>query len=106
MKKLLLVVVSLLLISCASTPEPTPQELIIGTWEGNFDGQSITLTYGPEEVTVEEFGMSFPYEWVGENSLKLDAMGQEVTSTVEFVTPDEMRQTSDQGVQTMTRVVD
>jgi hypothetical protein len=105
MKKLLLVVVSLLLISCASTSGPTPQELIIGTWQGNFDGQSITLTYDAEEVTVEEFGMSFPYEWVGENSLKLDAMGQEVTSTVEFITPNEMRQTSDQGVQTMTRVV-
>jgi hypothetical protein len=105
MKMLLLVLVSTLLISCASTPSVSPQEMILGSWQARFEGQDMTLTYTEDEITVEEFGISFPYEWISQDQIKLDAMGQEVISQVEFITPDNMKQTSDQGVQMLTRVV-
>ncbi|MDT8428345.1 MAG: hypothetical protein RQ757_06225 [Pseudomonadales bacterium] len=101
---LLSVSAAVLLWSCASTG-PSKQEMILGTWSADFQGQSMTLTYGPEEITVNEFGISFPYEWVSEDEIRLDALGQVVTSRVDFVSADEMTQTSDQGVQTLTRVV-
>jgi hypothetical protein len=106
MKMLLLLVMSTLLISCAITPTLSKQEMILGSWQAQFEGQDMTLTYTAEEITVEEFGISFPYEWINEDQIKLDAMGQEVVSLVEFVTPDNMKQTSDQGVQMLTRVVE
>ena len=53
---------------------------------------------------MESFGVSFPYVWVDADSIRLDAMGQEVTSTVEFNGPDEMIQRSAQGIQTLRRV--
>jgi hypothetical protein len=106
MKMLLLLVMSTLLISCATTPTLSKQEMILGSWQAQFEGQDMTLTYTAEEITVEEFGISFPYEWINEDQIKLDAMGQEVVSLVEFVTPDNMKQTSDQGVQMLTRVIE
>ena len=106
MKTLLLVMMSALLISCATTPTVSKQEMILGSWAAQFEGQNMTLTYTADEITVEEFGISFPYEWINEDQIKLDAMGQEVVSLVEFETPDAMKQTSDQGAQTLTRVVE
>ncbi len=104
MKTLFTLMLSTLLLSCTGMSEPSKQDLILGNWEGVIDGQSITLNYSPQEITVEEFGMSFPYEWINEDQIKLDALGQEVITRVEFPSPDQMRQTSDQGVQTLTRV--
>lgn len=96
--------VALFLVACAGTSGPSKQEMILGTWQGDFQGQSIILTYSPTEVSVDAFGVSFPYEWVDADHIRLDAMGQIVTSTVEFEGSDKMIQNSDQGVQTLTRV--
>src|SRR5690606_28791528 len=90
-----------LLVACAGSSGPSKRELILGTWEGNFQGQSVVLTYGPSEVVAEGFGVSFPYEWLDADTIKLDAMGQEVVSTVEFVGSDQMIQRSSQGQQTL-----
>lgn len=106
MKMLMLLVLPALLLSCATTPTVSKQEMILGSWQAQFEGQNMTLTYTAEEITVEEFGISFPYEWINEDEIKLDAMGQEIVSQVEFVTRDNMKQTSDQGVQMLTRVVE
>ena len=94
----------LVLSACAGTSGPSKQELILGSWQADFQGQSIVLVYSDTEVSVESFGVSFPYEWLDENQIRLDAMGQIVTSTVEFTNPDEMVQSSEQGVQTLRRV--
>jgi len=94
----------LLLAACASTSAPSKQELILGTWEANFGGQEIVLTYGESEIAVDAFGVSFPYEWLDADTIKMDAMGQEVVSTVEFVSNDQMIQRSTQGEQTLNRV--
>lgn len=93
----------LLLAACAASM-PSKQEMILGSWQADFQGQSIVLNYSATEVSVESFGVSFPYAWLDDDRIRLDAMGQEVISTVEFVTPDEMVQSSDQGVQTLRRV--
>ncbi len=106
MKMLLLLVLPALFLSCATTPTLSKQEMILGSWAAQFEGQNMTLTYSEDESTVEEFGISFPYEWINEDEIKLDAMGQEVVSQVEFVTPDNMKQTSAQGVQMLTRVLE
>ena len=98
------VLLSALLAACAGTAAPSKQELILGTWSGDFQGQSIVLVYSESEVAVEAFGISFPYVWVDADSIRLDAMGQEITSTVEFNGPDEMVQRSPQGIQTLQRV--
>lgn len=95
---------ALILAACASTSAPTKQEMILGTWQADFGGQSIVLTYGETEIAVDAFGVSFPYEWLDADTIKLDAMGQEVISTVEFVTDDHMIQRSSQGEQTLFRV--
>jgi len=100
----LFVLLALVLAACAGTAAPSKQELILGTWSGDFQGQSIVLVYSANEVAVEAFGISFPYVWVDADSIRLDAMGQEITSTVEFNGPDEMVQRSPQGVQTLQRV--
>ena len=94
----------LMLAACASAPAPTKQEMILGTWEADFGGQSIVLAYGETEIAVDAFGVSFPYEWLDADTIKLDAMGQEVISTVEFVTDNEMIQRSSQGEQRLYRV--
>ncbi|MES3006927.1 MAG: hypothetical protein V4751_04060 [Pseudomonadota bacterium] len=94
----------LVLSACAGTSGPSKQELILGSWQADFQGQSIVLVYSATEVSVESFGVAFPYEWLDENQIRMDAMGQIVTSTVEFTNPNEMVQSSDQGVQTLRRV--
>ena len=99
------VLLGIALAACAGTSGPSKQELILGTWSGDFQGQSIVLTYTPTEVSVEAFGISFPYVWVDADSIRLDAMGQEITSTVEFEGTDVMVQRSPQGMQTLRRVV-
>ena len=98
------IVLTAMLVACAGTSGPSKQELILGTWQGDFAGQSIVLTYGESEISVDAFGVAFPYEWVDADTIKLDAMGQEVISTVEFVSNDEMIQRSAQGQQTLRRV--
>jgi hypothetical protein len=100
----IVVLFSILLVGCASTPEPSKRDLIIGAWQAEFEGQAMTLEYGAENVTVREFGISFPYEWVDENNIRLNAMGQEVVSLVEFDSPDLMRQTAEGQQQVMRRV--
>lgn len=94
----------LMLGACASTSAPSKQEMILGTWQADFGGQSIVLTYGATEIAVEAFGVSFPYEWVDADTIKLDALGQEVISSVEFVSENQMIQRSTQGEQTLYRV--
>jgi hypothetical protein len=104
MRPLIILVLGVALAACAGTASPSKQELILGTWSGDFQGQSIVLTYTATEVSVEAFGISFPYVWVDADSIRLDAMGQEITSTVEFQGPDVMVQRSPQGIQTLQRV--
>ena len=105
MKKLmLLMLLPLLIVACAGIPEPSKRDLILGSWAASFEGQNMTLIYDAEDITVQEFGISFPYEWINDDEIKLDAMGQEVVSRVDFITPDQMRQVSDQGEQILTRV--
>lgn len=103
-RRSVLVLLTLLLAACAGTAAPSKQELILGTWAGDFQGQSIVLVYSETAIAVESFGVSFPYVWVDADSIRLDAMGQEVVSTVEFNGPDEMIQRSAQGIQTLRRV--
>lgn len=91
------------LAACASSA-PSKQEMIIGAWQAEFEGQSMTLEYGESQVRVREFGMSFPYEWIDADNIRLNAMGQEVVSRVDFDSPDVMRQTADGQTQTMRRV--
>lgn len=98
-----LVLLSALLAGCASMSEPSKQEMILGAWEASFQGQSFTLTYSDSEVTIGDVGMSFPYEWVDDDHIRLDALGQSVVTEVQFTNPDEMVQRSDQGVQTLRR---
>lgn len=91
------------LVACASTA-PSKQEMIIGAWQAEFEGQAMTLEYGESQVRVREFGMSFPYEWIDADNIRLNAMGQEVVSRVDFDSPDVMRQTADGQTQTLRRV--
>ncbi|MDO9476627.1 MAG: hypothetical protein Q8S94_05290 [Pseudohongiella sp.] len=100
-----LLFVSIALAACASTPPaPSKAELIIGAWSAEIQGQSMTLVYGEADVTVREFGMSFPYEWVDADNIRLNAMGQEVVSRVEFDSPEQMRQSADGQEQIFRRV--
>lgn len=98
-------IMGLILAACASTSAPSKQEMILGSWQADFGGQTIVLTYGETEIAVDAFGVSFPYEWLDADTIKLDAMGQEVISTVEFVTENQMIQRSSQGDQTLNRVM-
>jgi hypothetical protein len=86
-----------LLTACAGLGGPVKQEMILGAWHAEFQGQDMTLVYGEEEITVPEFGMTFHYEWIDDDHIRLDALGQEIVSQVEFETPDRMIQTSDSG---------
>lgn len=95
-----LVVVSLaavLLPSCAGFGGPSRQELILGAWDAEFQGQNLILVYGEEDVTVPEFGMSFHYEWLDDERIRSELFGQEIITTVEFEDPDRMVQTSESG---------
>lgn len=86
-----------LLAACAGLGGPSKQELILGAWEAGFQGQDMTLIYGEEEITVPEFGMTFHYEWLDEDRIRSDILGQEIVTTVEFESPDRMVHTSDSG---------
>ncbi|MDX1491468.1 MAG: hypothetical protein R3332_09280 [Pseudohongiellaceae bacterium] len=94
----------LVLVSCAGTSAPSKQEMILGSWEVSIQGQTAVLNFTETEVEVADFGMSFPYEWVDEDTIRMDAMGQIVNSTVEFESPDKMIQNSDQGTMEYIRV--
>ncbi|MEX0740728.1 MAG: hypothetical protein WD071_15440 [Pseudohongiella sp.] len=94
----------LMAVACASNTGPSKQVLIQGAWQAEFEGQAMTLNYGVEQVTVREFGISFPYEWVDDDHIRLNAMGQEVVSRVEFEGQDIMRQTTEGDTQEMRRV--
>lgn len=94
----------LMLAACASTSAPSKQEMILGAWQADFGGQSVILTYSEAQIVVDAFGVSFPYEWLDADTIRLDAMGQEVISTVEFVTENQMIQRSSQGAQTLYRI--
>ena len=93
-----------LLAGCAGFGAPSKQELILGAWHAGFQGQDMTLVYGEEDITVPEFGMTVHYEWVDDDHIRLDAMGQEVITRVEFESDDLMIQTSGEGRQVMERV--
>lgn len=93
-----------LLTACAGLGGPSKQEMILGAWEAEFQGQDMTLVYTEDQITVEEFGISFHYEWLDEDHIRLDALGQEVVSEVEFESPDIMIQRSPGGTQVMHRV--
>lgn len=95
---------ALTLSACASMREPSKQELLLGAWRAESQGQTMTLVYRAHQVEAREFGLLFPYEWVDEHHIRLDALGQEVVSRVEFDSPDIMRQTSDGNIQLMYRI--
>lgn len=95
---------TLILGACASMREPSKQELLLGAWRAESQGQTMTLVYREHQVEAREFGLLFPYEWVDEDHIRLDALGQEVVSRVEFDSPDIMRQTSDSNIQLMYRI--
>ncbi|HDZ09431.1 hypothetical protein [Pseudohongiella sp.] len=96
--------ICLMTVACASNREPSKQVLIQGAWQAEFEGQAMTLEYSVAEVTVREFGISFPYEWEDDDHIRLNAMGQEVVSHVEFEGTDIMRQTTEGDTQEMRRV--
>jgi len=98
-----IVMVTVLMTGCLGTAEPTKQELILGAWEASAQGQSFILTYSASEVSVGSSGMSFHYEWVDSDHIRLDALGQSVITEVEFTSPDVMIQRSSQGTQTLRR---
>ncbi|MBC52371.1 MAG: hypothetical protein CMQ34_00895 [Gammaproteobacteria bacterium] len=97
-------VLCLMTVACASNRAPSKQVLIQGAWQAEFEGQAMTLEYSVAEVTVREFGISFPYEWVDDDHIRLNAMGQEVVSHVEFEGTDVMLQTTEGDTQQMRRV--
>lgn len=94
----------LMAVACASNTGPSKQVLIQGAWQAEFEGQAMTLEYGVQQVRVREFGINFPYEWVDDDHIRLNALGQEVVSRVEFEGTDIMRQTTDGDTQEMRRV--
>jgi len=100
---LLTVVVTVLMTGCLGTAGPSKQELILGDWEASAQGQSFVLTYSASEVAIGSSGMSFHYEWVDNDHIRLDALGQSVITEVEFTNPDVMIQRSSQGTQTLRR---
>jgi len=96
--------ICLLMAACASNQGPSKQVLIQGAWQAEFEGQAMTLQYDVEEITVREFGISFPYEWIDDDHIRLNALGQEVVSRVEFESDDIMLQTTEGETQEMRRV--
>ena len=101
---LTLTVLTVLLSACASMREPSKQELLLGAWRAESQGQTMTLVYREQQVEAREVGLLFPYEWVDDDHIRLDALGQKVVSRVEFDSPDIMRQTSDGSIQLMYRI--
>jgi hypothetical protein len=101
---LIVAALCLVLGACASQAPLSKQVLIQGAWRAEFEGQAMTLVYSVSDVTVREFGISFPYEWLDDDHIRLNAMGQQVVSQVEFETADRMRQVTDGDVQVLERV--
>jgi len=78
-----------LFVGCASAP--SLDEQILGTWEGSIQGFDVTLIYGESEITVDGFGMSFPYSLEG-NKISMEVPEQgKMTFDLE-IEGDEMRQ--------------
>jgi len=100
---LLAALMAVTLTGCLGTSEPSKQELILGAWEASAQGENFVLTYSRSEVIIGNGGMSFPYEWVDADHIRLNALGQSVITEVEFTTPDVMVQRSSQGTQTLRR---
>lgn len=94
-----------LMVACSTQPPPLSKQIMIqGTWRAEFDGQPVTLEYNVEEITVHDLGLHLNYEWIDEHHIRLNAMGQQVVSRIEFETPDLMHQITDGEVQVLRRV--
>ena len=102
-----LTMLALLLAACTASQqdaERSKQQLIIGAWRADSQGQTVTLVYRENQVEVREFGATFRYAWVDEDHIRLDALGQEVVTRVDFDSPDLMRQTSQGATQLLHRL--
>src|SRR5690606_25365770 len=101
---LMTVMVPLLMTGCLGTAEPSKQELILRAWEASAQGQSFVLTYSASEVSVGSSGMSFHYDWVDSDHIRLDALSQTFVTTVELTILHVDVQRSSQANQTLRRV--
>lgn len=94
-----------LMVACSTQSPPLSKQIMIqGTWRAEFDGQPVTLEYNVGEITVHDLGLHLNYEWIDEDHIRLNAMGQQVVSRIEFETPDLMHQITDGEVQVLRRV--
>ena len=95
MKKLyapiLLLLATIVFASCASKP-PSLDEQILGTWQGSVQGFDVTLIYDEEKITVDGFGMSFPYSLQG-NEISMEIPGQGTMKATVEIDGDQMTQT-------------
>ncbi len=90
LKLISLIAISLLFTACASTPSLSDQ--ILGSWSGNMQGFDVTLIYSESEITVDGFGMSFPYTVEGSQiSMDVPQMGMMTMDVV--IDGDKMTQT-------------
>lgn len=99
-----LAILCLMAAACTSVREPTKQELLLGAWRAESLGRTTTLVYRERQVEAREFGILFSYEWLDADHIRLDALGQEVVSRIDFDSPDIMRQTSNGSTQLMYRI--
>lgn len=88
---LCLVAAALLFAGCASKP-PSLDEQILGSWQGSIQGFDVTLIYSENEITVDGFGMSFPYTLEG-NEISMDVPTQGMMKAKVEINGDEMTQT-------------
>lgn len=94
-----------LMAACSTQSPPLSKQIMIqGTWRAEFDGQPVTLEYNVGEVTVHDLGLHLNYEWIDDDHIRLNAMGQQVDSRIEFETPDIMRQITGDEVQVLRRI--
>lgn len=94
-----------LMVACSTQPPPLSKQILIqGTWRAEFDGQPVTLEYNVGEITVHDLGLHLNYEWIDDDHIRLNAMGQQVESRIEFDNPDLMRQITGNEVQMLQRV--
>jgi len=85
-----LLALSAMFAGCASAPSLNDQ--ILGAWQGSVQGFDVTLIFEEEKITVDGFGMSFPYTLDGDQiSMEIPGQGT-MKATVEIV-GDEMIQT-------------
>ncbi len=80
----------LLFAGCASTP--SLDEQILGSWQGSVQGFDVTLIYDKEQVTVDGFGMQFPYSLNG-NEISMEVPGQGTMKATVEIDGDKMTQT-------------